>query len=316
MHTPLLHLPDVTLVGVDSRTPQLALQAMQHCRAQVGFARTLLFTDAATAAGPLPDGVQALPVQIDSVSAYSHFMLRGLLPHIHTSHLLVVQWDGYLLDAAQWSPEFLACDYIGALFRDEPEGRNVGNGGFSLRSRRLLQALQDPRITPTHPEDACIAQQHRPLLEQAHGIRFAPPALAARFAYERVAPNGPTFGFHGLFNLPRVMDTLALSDFIDALPDALFKGVDARDLCKALMRMGRLAEARLVLARRLAAGQRDGRTRQLQARLALRQLGQRLGLVAASDQPASKAATSHSSVSPSMLTTSKRQGGSAGRRIR
>ena len=316
MRSPLLDLPDVTLVCVDNRTPALALQALQHCHRQAHFARTLLFTDAATAAGPLPEGVQALAVQIDSVPAYSHFMLRGLLPHIHTSHLLVVQWDGYVLDAAHWTPEFLTHDYIGALFRDEPEGRNVGNGGFSLRSRRLLQALQDPRITPTHPEDACIAQQHRPLLEQAHGIRFAPPALAARFAFERVAPAGPTFGFHGLFNLPRVMDTPTLTTFVDQLPDAMFTGVDARDLCKALMRAGRLAEARRVMARRLAAGQRDGRTRQLQARLALLQWRQRLGWVGAQDQPASNAATSHSNVSPSMLTTSKRQGGSADRRIR
>lgn len=316
MHPPLLHLPDVTLVCVDNRTPALALQALQRCQAQVRFARTLLFTDAATAAGPLPEGVQGLPVSIDSVPAYSHFMLRGLLPHVHTSHLLVVQWDGYLLDAAQWSPEFLAFDYIGALFRDEPDGRSVGNGGFSLRSRRLLQALQDERITPTHPEDACIAQQHRPLLEQAHAIRFAPPALAARFAFERVAPEGPTFGFHGLFNLPRVMDAPTLTAFVDALPDAMFTGVDARDLCKALMRMGRLTEARQVMARRLAAGQRDGRTRRLQARLALRQLAQRFGLVGTSDQPASNAATSHSNVSPSMLTTSKRQGGSSDKRIR
>lgn len=314
MSPPLL--PDVTLVCVDNRTPALALQALRHCRSQLRFARTLLFTDAATAAGPMPDGVQALPVQIDSVPAYSHFMLRGLLPHIHTSHLLVVQWDGYVLDAAHWTPEFLAHDYIGALFRDEPEGRNVGNGGFSLRSRRLLEALQDPRITPTHPEDACIAQQYRPLLEREHGIRFAPAELAARFAFERVAPPGPTFGFHGLFNLPRVMDTPELTAFVDALPDEMFTGVDARDLCKALMRARRLTEAGQVMARRLAAGQRDGRTRQLQARLALLHLGQRLGLVSTPGQPASNAATSHSSVSPSMLTTSKRQGGKADQRIR
>lgn len=316
MRLPPLALPDVTLVCVDNRTPALALQALQHCRRQAHFARTLLFTDAATAAGPLPEGVQALPVSIESVPAYSQFMLRGLLPHIHTSHLLVVQWDGYVLDAGQWSPDFLQFDYIGALFRDEPEGRNVGNGGFSLRSRRLLQALLDPRIRPTHPEDACIAQQHRPLLEQAHGIRFAPPPQAARFAFERVAPEGPTFGFHGMFNLPRVMDTPTLTAFVEAFPDAMFTGVDARDLCKALMRAGRMAEARQVMARRLAAGQRDGRTRQLQARLALRQLGRRLGLLAASDQPASNAATSHASSSPSMLTTSNRQGGKTDKRIR
>lgn len=277
MTHPLLDLSGVTLVCVDNRTPTLALQALQRCRAQARFARTVLFTDAATAAGPLPEGIEALPVAIRSVPEYSQFMLRGLLPHVQTPHLLVVQWDGFLLDAAQWTPEFLDYDYIGALLRNEPAGRSVGNGGFSLRSRRLLEALEDVRITPTHPEDTCICQDHRALLEQAHGIRFAPPALAARFAYERVPSPGATFGFHGMFNLHRALTPAALHDLLDALPDGMFVGMDARDLCRALLQDRRLDDAARVLARRLRAGQHDRRTRQLQVKLAALRMAQRLG---------------------------------------
>jgi Protein of unknown function (DUF5672) len=277
MTPPLLDLSGVTLVCVDNRTPALALQALQRCRAQARFARTVLFTDATTAAGPLPDGIEALPVAIRSVPEYSQFMLRGLLAHVRTPHLLVVQWDGFLLDAAQWTPEFLAYDYIGALLRNEPAHRSVGNGGFSLRSRRLLEALEDTRITPTHPEDTCICQDYRALLEQAHGIRFAPPALAARFAYERVPSPGATFGFHGMFNLHRALSPSALHDLLDTLPDGMFVGMDARDLCRALLQDRRLDDAARVLERRLRAGQHDRRTRQLQVKLAALRVARRLG---------------------------------------
>lgn len=262
-----LALPEVTLVCVDTRTPALAIAAMQQCQRQIRFGDAVLFTDPARVP-QAPPGMRLVPLQIDSVAAYSQFMLRGLLPHVATSHLLVVQWDGYVLDAAQWDPAFLQCDYIGAPLRGEPPERAVGNGGFSLRSRRLLQALQDPALVIRHPEDLCICHDNRARLQQAHGIRIAPPALAARFAYERVAPPGPTFGFHGLFNLPQVMSPDALQALVCALPDSLARGLDAHDLCATLIARGRLDTATEILAKRHRLGMRDRRTLRLRLKLA------------------------------------------------
>ena len=89
------------------------------------------------------------------------------------------------------------------LFADGSEG----NGGFSLRSRRLLQAMRSEGFLRVEaPEDDVIARHNRPWLERAHGIRFAPADIADRFAYERGDPQRPTFGFHGLFNLWRHLD--------------------------------------------------------------------------------------------------------------
>ena len=265
MAPPRLPLPEVTLVCVDTRTPDLAIAAMQRCRQQVDFADALLFTDAARLA-QLPPGIRGQPLQIDSVAAYSAFMLRGLLPHIATSHLLVVQWDGFVVDAGQWDPAFLQVDYIGAPLRDEPPERTVGNGGFSLRSRRLLQALMDPAMSVRHPEDLCICHDNRQRLEREHGVRFAPPDLAARFAYERVPPAGPTFGVHGLFNLHRVMAPDALHALVAALPDALARGLDAHDLCATLITLGRLDTARLIIDKRQRLGMNDRRSWRLRLR--------------------------------------------------
>jgi hypothetical protein len=197
-------------------------------------------------------------------------MLRGLLPHIDMSHLLVVQWDGYLLDAAQWDAALLQHDYIGAPPRREPPERAVGNGGFSLRSRRLLQALMDPAMTVRHPEDTCICHDNRQRLEREHGIRFAPLPLAAHFAYERVLPSGPTFGFHGLFNLHRVMPPEALHRQLLGLPDSLARGQDAHDLCASLIAASRLDSAAVLPDKRRRLGLHDRRTLRLRLRLRLR----------------------------------------------
>jgi hypothetical protein len=269
--TARLHLPDVTLVCVDTRTPTLGIAAMAHCQAQVQFADALLFTDPAGVATP-PAGMRLLPLQIDSVPAYSDFMLRGLLPHIHTSHLLVVQWDGYVLDATQWDPAWLQCDYLGAPLRGESPERAVGNGGFSLRSRRLLQALQDPALVMRHPEDICICHDHRSVLEQRHGLRFGSLAQAQRFAYERLLPSQPTFGFHGLFNMHRVMPPAELHALVAGLPDGLARGLDAHDLCAELIRRGQLGTAALLLAARRRLGMNDRRTWRLRWRLAMARL--------------------------------------------
>jgi hypothetical protein len=265
--SPQLQLPEVTLVCVDTRTPELGIAAMQRCLRQVRFADALLFTDPARVPQP-PIGIRLRPLQIDSVPAYSEFMLRGLLPYIASSHLLVVQWDGYLLDAEQWDPAFLQHDYIGAPLRNEPPGRAVGNGGFSLRSRRLLQALMDPAMVVRHPEDTCICHDNRQRLERDHGIHFAPPALAARFAYERVPPTGPTFGFHGLFNLHRVMSATELHALVLDLPDSLARGLDAHDLCATLISLGRLDTAAALLDKRRRLGMHDRRTWRLRLKLA------------------------------------------------
>jgi len=254
-----LALPQVTLVCVDNRTPGLALAAIARCMAQIDFGAVKLFTSLALVPTP-PPGVQLLALDIDSVAAYSHFMLRGLDAHVHTSHCLVVQWDGHVLDAGQWTDEFLQWDYIGAPLAHQPAERAVGNGGFSLRSKRLLQALQDPALDIHHPEDTCICHANRQRLEAAHGIRVAPLALARRFAYERLAPDGPTLGYHGLFNMHRVMAPDALHALVGSLPDALARGLDAHDLCRTLIRAGRLDTARLLIDKRWRLGLRDRRT--------------------------------------------------------
>jgi hypothetical protein len=183
---------------------------------------------------------------------------------VRTSHVLVTQWDGFVVEPWAWTNTFLAYDYVGAPWPEQPEARAVGNGGFSLRSRRLLAAGMDLRIDDEHPEDIALCRTYRTLLEREHGVTFAPLALAKRFAYENDDSQGASFGFHGVYNLPRVLDEPTLATWIDILPDEFFRGPDARRLARALVpRMPALAKR--VIDRRMKAGRHEAGTRILDA---------------------------------------------------
>ncbi len=267
-----LPLAQVTLCAVDTRTPVLAALSLQRSMAGIDFGRAVLFTDGWTPAQPLP-GIDLVQIPtLRSGADYSRFVLRELPAHVHTPHVLVTQWDGFVLDAAAWTDEFLRYDYVGAVWPDEPASQAVGNGGFSLRSTRLLAAGRDPRITETHPEDKVLCRDHRALLETEHGVRFAPVQLARRFAFENELPQGKTFGFHGPYNLPRVLGEGQLLDVVQQLPDEFFRSRDARRLARALLVHRMPTAAQRLLQRRRAAGRQDPNTRLLGALASLQGL--------------------------------------------
>ncbi len=257
MPTPRLSLPQITLAAVDTRAPALAAQSLQRSMAGIAFGRVLLFTQAQAATDPglRRAGIEGIAIEpLASGADYSRFVLRELGRHVQTSHVLITQWDGFVADPSAWRDEFLHWDYLGAVWPDQPEGLDVGNGGFSLRSRRLLDAAAALALAECHPEDEALCRTHRSRLEREHGIRFAPASLARRFAFENEAPRGPCFGFHGPWHLPRFLDEPTLRQWLAALPDAFYRGRDARRLARALLARRMPGTAQQVLRRRAAAG--------------------------------------------------------------
>lgn len=203
--TDRLHLGQVTLCAAACVNVSATIRAMNHCLDGTGFARALLFTDR---------DVQGLPAGIDQIKIpplrssrdYSRFVLKDLVGWVDTSHCLVVQWDGFILDAHAWDPAFLDFDYVGAPWPQFSDGHEVGNGGFSLRSKRLMEACRDSLFVDNGAaEDVVIARHNRPWLERDCGIRFADRATASRFSFERDRQAEKTFGFHGVFNLPEAV---------------------------------------------------------------------------------------------------------------
>ena len=200
-----LQLRDVTLCAADCHAPALADRALRLSLQACDFGDALLLTDAAWADPAFRT------VNIDrlaSVDAYSRFVFKELAAHIHTPFVLLVQWDGYVVEPAAWREDFLDYDYIGARWAEFRDGMTVGNGGFSLRSRRLLQATASDGFAwvPGASEDVLVCRTYRPRLSAELGMRFAPEALARAFSYEHEHPAEPSFGFHSVLNLWRHVD--------------------------------------------------------------------------------------------------------------
>lgn len=218
-------LSAVTLCAATSVNLAATLAALRRSRTAADFGECLLFTDAVV--DEPRDGIRIVPIaRLGSASDYSRFILRELADHVATPHCLVIQWDGFVLDAGRWEEGFLDFDYIGAPWPQFDDGHVVGNGGFSLRSRTLLEACRDPELEGGHPEDLAICRTNRAMLERRHGIRFADAATAARFAFERGVPDGPTFGFHGIFNMSNDLGVDGFWDVYETLDDRRSAFVD------------------------------------------------------------------------------------------
>ena len=249
----MLELPGVTLACVDTLNQALALRALDRSRERIRFARSLLLTDRLPAGLAAPPGIEVSPIApLASREAYSEFVLKHLLPHVATPHVLLVQWDGYVVNPQAWDPAFAQVDYLGARWFWHQDGHDVGNGGFSLRSRRLLEALQDPRIALVDAEDTTIGRTFRELLEREHGIRFATASLADRFAFEAAYPVGRPFGFHGLYNFCRVVPPAELAALVPAFSEAILRSPQLEQLLRNCVALGQWQPAIAIATRILA----------------------------------------------------------------
>lgn len=211
-----LQLPDVTLVAIDTVCHQLVALAVKQCTDSVQFGAVQVHTDSTE-----PFQNYCLDATFVSVPPFSNvdevmtYCWYRLPLYIKTSHALIVQWDSGIVCPAQWNKEFLKYDYIGAPWGWHGDAHEVGNGGFSLRSRRLMRYLaKHPQNLPLkHPEDDVLCRRYRPSLERS-GFRWASRELALQFSFERTGFSGigRHFGYHGIFNWPRVFKTEALRE--------------------------------------------------------------------------------------------------------
>jgi hypothetical protein len=201
-----LNLPNVTLCAVSSINIVQTLSALKKSMQGITYARVIFITNEKI---PNLEGIEVIGVEKLDYNQYSHFMLFKLKDYIQTDFVLLVQHDGYVLRPQKWDNVFLNYDYIGApwpprtqFLKDGTEVR-VGNGGFSFRSKKMLESFSELGLAFTDQgtgffhEDGNICVYHRKTLEQA-GIKFAPVSVASRFSRERWCGDSEKypFGFH------------------------------------------------------------------------------------------------------------------------
>lgn len=215
---------DITLVCIDTVTHELAKNAIEKSLENIDPKEVIIFSDKKF----FTDG-QWIKINPLGRNEYSEFCLKHLYKHIDTDFILIVQNDGMATNKNFWSNDFLNYDYIGAPW---PENifisfSGVGNGGFSLRSRKLLYELQNENVIyqakqnkneiwETINEDYVICVEYKNYL-QKRGIKFAPTSIAENFSHEFEPKKKNTFGFHGKFNVPHYLSDNEIEKFIKLL---------------------------------------------------------------------------------------------------
>jgi hypothetical protein len=197
------NLKNVTLIGVDCLDIERLKLAADICQKYFDFGSVKLLTS-------MPDSdSRVIPIDpITSREQYSQFCIKKMVDYIDTEFVLIIQYDGFILNPNAWTDEFFDYDYIGAPWWYD-DGMNVGNGGFSLRSKKLLDIIKNADfITEYEPEDHHICRTYYKELK-ALGVTYAPQDVAEKFSKEGLSKNkkpncnnvwSNEFGFHGLRN--------------------------------------------------------------------------------------------------------------------
>lgn len=206
-----------SLVGSEEYLDQ-TLKAINHCRELIDFANVKV----ASCVKIDQNDIEYIPIQKLSKIQYSHFFMYELDNFIDTEFCLTVQSDGFVIDGNHWEDFFLKFDYIGAPWLNFKDENCVGNGGFSLRSKKFLRSCKNleykhdiqfqPHVEPGKlitPEDwFCCVHSYKEMVKM--GVKFADIHTAYRFSVEHpsffkiydrsVIETYRSFGFHGTFN--------------------------------------------------------------------------------------------------------------------
>jgi hypothetical protein len=219
----MIKLNNVTIISLAGINYDSAVRAIEFSQQGIHFADSKILSPGKPQY--LPSSIRweqtpKLRLRAPGIDDYSHYFLYEIWKHIDTEFALVVQGDGFVINPNSWTEEFLEYDYIGApwpIRSDayiDPFGnhRQVGNGGFSLRSKKLLtlpQSIDIPWDVNADryykqfnerglAEDGNISVHNRHLFESG-GCVYADVDVAARFAREmpvRESRGIKPFGFH------------------------------------------------------------------------------------------------------------------------
>jgi hypothetical protein len=218
----MINLPNVTLFCISSNKVDGALYALKKSMEGINFGSVKLITHKLP--DNLPEDIEySQCYEITSMSDYNYYCIYNLTNHIETDYCLLVQPDGYVIRPHLWDNDWFNYDYIGAPWRIEDrsfitpfnEHIQVGNGGFSFRSKKLLEVPKQIEIpwdvnqgnfykhfnygSTSEDGNICVHNRH---LYESQGCKFAPLNVAVKFSKEREIPENvgmETFGFHYYF---------------------------------------------------------------------------------------------------------------------
>lgn len=206
----MLKLDNVTLVAVSSIKIEENINALISSSKYIEF-NSIKFISHIKPIN-LSTNIEYIECEKLDYIGFSRYTFLELWKHINTDFCLLVHHDGYVINPECWSDDFLNYDYIGApwpysnnaYITDTGEHVRVGNGGFCLRSKKILKMPTDLGLTLEerqgfYNDDGNFCVYHRDKFIN-NGIKYAPIDIAARFSYENNIDENKdinkTFGFH------------------------------------------------------------------------------------------------------------------------
>ena len=176
-----LKLPNVTLAAMTSVKIYETIKALEYSMQDIEFGEVVLITHRKPFS--LPEGIT-----------------YELGDYIDTDYVMLVHYDGFVINPQSWRDEFFEYDYIGSPWPVPAPGTQhcyhdiygnlcrVGNS-VSLRSKKLLEFPRKANLKWEKDEDGfynediflCCMNKHR--IEEA-GMKFAPVEVAKYFAHE------------------------------------------------------------------------------------------------------------------------------------
>lgn len=136
---------------------------------------------------------QIFITKVKNLYDYNRYIQKNLHNDIKSDFLLIIQWDGFPINISAWNNDWFKYDYIGAVWYNHQHFKNnVGNGGFSLRSKNFIKEMSQKKYDANLPEDVYFCETNR-----IEGMKYANIDVADKFSVEdKIYKN--QFGFHGI----------------------------------------------------------------------------------------------------------------------
>ena len=206
-----MNLTSVCYLAVDGRENpsskvDFLCEIAHQTNKMVSFGDVLILT--ASGAEKQYDNIRVVNIRNLDYIQYGKFVFNEAHHYTNKQHIMLFQDDGFLTHTEFWDDDFLSYDYIGApwshSFPWSRPGYEVGNGGFSLRSRRLYDECSKLRFVEGMNEDGLISIAYKDHLI-SRGIKFASVDVARKFSFEYPFDEfhqiNKTLGFHGKHNI-------------------------------------------------------------------------------------------------------------------
>lgn len=192
-------LNNITIVCFSGTSSEQAVRSIKYSTRNILFNKKIVFSH--TEPKNLSDNIQFEYIEQLTHHTYSKFILHELYKYIDTDFCLLTHDDGFIINPHLWDDNFLVYDYIGAPWRAHYPHARVGNGGFSLRSKKFLQLCRHMPWDGGHEDAECCIFKRDFFI--THGCKYAPLDIAMRFSLESKIPEckeyslDTCFGFHG-----------------------------------------------------------------------------------------------------------------------